>query len=445
MWNASRMIVAALVGLSMACSAGCGSKPEQGGGSDPAAKEQGDSSPTPAGQPDHAGKPLPQSAYEPDTAKHAIPPTPIAGILGGEQVTAEARLEGKTLIFRKAGAPQSEQAWQVWVELPPEAQRGEECRVVVPAERSPGLSVFVEFPTPVMLKQWELFSFQGWDAMKYLGWQGGCSMTLELGRRAQGRVAGKIFLVLGEIDAQNPAHRRSYLAGTFEADCPRQPTDPPGVDDVPLINGTVVVKNAPADCVLRTGFAAAPTDKTFPLGGTEIQLGEPVSPPRWAQASPDPPRVSSIIAGNERDVPSRYEHSKLVPGRYLVFAQLKDGPAAWKWVTVQAQTTLAVDLSIDASQVGGVEVTVPVGVLGKVQMVPAEEPGQVEIGPELFLGIAFQMNLERDLIANKALFRNLSPGRYEVRAGGRSRTVEIVAGKTLELDLDKPVSNEAKR
>jgi hypothetical protein len=53
-----------------------------------------------------------------------------------------------------------------------------------------------------------------------------------------------------------------------------------------------------------------------------------------------------------------------------------------------------------------------------------------------------QLKLEQDIVARKALFRNLGPGRYEVRdkASGQVRVVEIVAGKTVELDFDaKPV------
>ena len=34
-------------------------------------------------------------------------------------------------------------------------------------------------------------------------------------------------------------------------------------------------------------------------------------------------------------------------------------------------------------------------------------------------------------------FTNLAPGRYEVRAAKQTRTVEIVAGKTVELDFEK--------
>jgi hypothetical protein len=53
-----------------------------------------------------------------------------------------------------------------------------------------------------------------------------------------------------------------------------------------------------------------------------------------------------------------------------------------------------------------------------------------------------QLKLEKEIVARKALFKNLGPGLYEVRdkASGQVRRVEIVAGKTLELDFDaKPL------
>jgi hypothetical protein len=444
MRTASRTIAVVVLGLGLAAAGGCGSKseppngpgPDQPGGEPGTARPNGD-----------AKTPAPINAtYQTDPARHAIPTGAVSGILGGEAVTAEVKLEGHTLVLRKPTAAASKESWQVWIDLPPESQRGEEYRLVVPPDKRMAGSVLVEFPRPILLKQWELFSFRGWEPIDRFMWPEGYSLTLELGKREKGRIAGKIYLALPEVECKEPAQARSYLAGSFEVDCPRKPTDPPTAEDVPLVNGSVKLRGAPATATLRVGYGgSAPTQTTLPTGGTEIQVGGMTDADRWTQTSIDPPRVTSLIAGDGKDIPARYEHSKLTPGRYLVFAQLKDGPAAWKWVNVNERSTIAVDLTIDATQVGGVEVTVPLGVLGKVQLAPAEEPGQPAMSPESFLTISLQMNLEADLVANKALFKNLAPGRYDVRAGGRSRLVEIVAGKTAELDLDAPPPLELKK
>jgi hypothetical protein len=88
--------------------------------------------------------------------------------------------------------------------------------------------------------------------------------------------------------------------------------------------------------------------------------------------------------------------------------------------------------------VGGLEVTAPIGSLSKIQLAPADEPRHPQIDGTLFELIAMQLKLEQDIVARKALFKNLSPGRYAVRdkASGQVRVVEIVAGKTIELDFD---------
>jgi hypothetical protein len=94
-------------------------------------------------------------------------------------------------------------------------------------------------------------------------------------------------------------------------------------------------------------------------------------------------------------------------------------------------------LTINATQTGGLEIQAPLGAL-KAQLAPAEEPGHPLRNQNTFTSVVWQLGLERDVVSRKALYRNLSPGKYEVRSGGEVRIVEIVAGKTLELDFDKP-------
>ena len=133
MRTTSRTIVAVLLGFGLALLAGCGSKPEPQQPTPPEGGPGGD--PKPAPQQPVVGP----ATYETDVAKHAIPSGPVSGVLGGEKVTGEARLEGRTLLFRKpesAAGP----AWQVWIDLPPEALRGEPLELLVrrhPPPRAP--------------------------------------------------------------------------------------------------------------------------------------------------------------------------------------------------------------------------------------------------------------------------------------------------------------------
>ncbi|HSQ54971.1 MAG TPA: hypothetical protein VLM40_04425, partial [Gemmata sp.] len=282
MRNPSRLFSALIVSIALPWAGGCGSKDEPENNPHPIPEPRGE-----APSSSNSAAPPAEASYQLDPAKHVLPSAQVSGVLGGEKVTAEVRLEGQRLILRKPEAAGGAM-WQIWIDLPPEAHRGGTTRLVIGPDRMPPLKVMVEYPMEIATKEWEFFSFRGWEPKKLHAWEGGCSMTLEMGKREKGKIAGKIYLALAEIESRDPAARQSFLAGSFVADCPRLPTEPPGVDDVPLINGNIAVKQAPAGAVLRVGFAATPTPSTFALGGTDIQLGEPIDPPRSSQASTDP-------------------------------------------------------------------------------------------------------------------------------------------------------------
>lgn len=359
----------------------------------------------------------PQHEWDPN--RHVLSKRAVQGRLGGVAVTPEASIEGEYLIFRVRKDKMTERA--LWIKLRnspsqplpqgrfvygPQGAIGEGLAGVVP-------EIMLELPGQPL----------------HLYPSGQYAMTLQLEPRQKGQVRGHVHVSLA--DAQ-----QSFLAGAFTALAPRQPTEPPGVEDVPLINGTVTVRNASPGAVLMTGYAAHPSGDNFPLGAVEIELGASAEPLRWEQRDYDQPRVTSLIAGDVSKTPSRFEHSRLTPGRYIVFARLKNGPAVWQWVEVGEQTTRKVELVLDAQHTGGLEVTAPVGALGKVHLAPAD-PQRPNLEEPLLLGLALQLGLEQELVLRKALFKNLGPGTYVVRIGGEVRTVEIVAGKTVELDFDR--------
>jgi hypothetical protein len=428
------MIFAVFLGCGSAFALGCGSKPQP-------APEQ----PTAALTPDNNSNPprvdpgpVVKATYELDPAKHVIPSGPVTGQLVGVPVTAEVTVEGLNLVLRKpSDAPGAE--WRVAVELPAAPGReGSPAKMVVgPNDELPGTTawtVFAELPKPVPFPAWEVLGFRGWRQEQRLGWRGGCSITLEWGKRENSKIAGKVYLALPDVpDAHPDTPTGSFLAGTFLAECPRQAGDPPGTDDLPYVSGTVNLTQPAPGANLRVGYVGSLGMDRFSLGAATADLdgGQQVL------SNYDKPHITRLIAGDGKMSPSRYEHSKLTPGRYLVFANVRNGPIAWKWIEVKASEALKLDLTIDAGQVGGLDVAPPLEALGKVQLAPADEANQPPPSDALLQGIALQMGLEADIVARKAKFTNLAPGRYIVRAAGQSRTVEIAAGKTVELDFDK--------
>ena len=407
MRTTSRMILSAsLVLLAL----GCGSKPG------PTNQPDVPISPDPTPAPEQPAKVV----HEMDPAKHVIPARPVAGPVGGVEITPTALVVGESLVFRVTKAGTDEVEREVLVKIRPTVSDP------LPGGKriiSPGMAVGPQVPMVLV----QVSGKPDYSAAN------GYAMTLELGERRSGKLPGKIYLCLNDDD-------KTMLAGTFVASAPRLPIEPPGMEDVPFINGSVTIVNPPPKAVLMTGYAASPNGMVSQVGiaALEIDIGESADGLRWVERDDDKPRMTFLIAGDDKKAPSRFEHSKLTPGRYLTFASLKEGPAAWKWVDVGERTTEKVDLTIDASKVGRLEVTAPLGSLLKVQLAPADDPSRPQLDPILFELIAMQMKLEQDIVQRKALFKSLAPGRYEVRdkASGQVRVVEIAAGKTAELDFD---------
>ncbi|MBA4065771.1 MAG: hypothetical protein C0501_19045 [Isosphaera sp.] len=420
----SRTTFALLLGLVV----GCGSKPQpEAAGTVPLAPDP----PPPAPGPPTPPAPV---VYEMDPARQVIPDGPVRGRLAGVEIgKAEVSLEGRRLVFRGG------EEWRAVIDLPADPGRdGAPARMVLrPADEVPGppdWTVFVVFPRPVEFEGWKLFGLQGWRPEPALGWRGGCGITLEFGRREGGKLPGKVFLALPDLPGMRPGTGGNVLAGSFVADCPRQPDDPPGPDDVPYVNGAVAVRGAGPGAAVRTGYFGALGPDRFALAAApELELGSR----QTARSNYDKPHVTTLVAGTA-DAPSRFEHSRLTPGRYLVFAALRGGPVAGRWVEVKpGSTTTTADLVLDPGQAGGLEVTPPLEALGKVQLVPADDPGRPPLGDVPFEAAALQLGLEADIVARKAVFKALAPGRYEVRAAKQSRVVEVAAGKVAELDFGK--------
>jgi hypothetical protein len=369
--------------------------------------------------PDGPAPPSAKPVHELDPAKHSIPAGPVTGVVGGSEFTAEASVEGDYLVFRTPPAGNAVPERKVSLQLRTGGGSIENRKLTVRPDTPSGPDV-----PPILVEAPAL------PRPDY--YTGGYALTLELGTRKAGKLPGRIYLCF-------PDDKATFLAGTFEADCPRTPTDPPGLDDVPFVHGSVTVRNLGPRFDLRVGYLGITGPEQFVLGAGDIDIDPDAPPNRSSQFVYDKPRVTNLVAGDGKAVPTRYEHSRLAPGRYLVFVSLVGGgPVAWKWVTVTPTTTVTVDFTLDPAQTGGVEVGAPLEALGKAHLVPVNDhPGPVAVYPNAAYAIALHLRLEQDIVARKALFKNLAPGKYEVRAGGQIRLVEIVAGKTLELDFDR--------
>lgn len=352
------------------------------------------------------------AAWEMDTAKHAFPDKPAVGHLGGKPFTPSAELQGEALTFR-ATNPDGNAEREIVIKLSPELAKkaADGLKLVVKPEQASGPDVpEVENEVPDR-KPFPRVAFAG-----------GYALTLELGKKAGGKVPGKVFLALPTV---KDGDEKVFLAGTFTAEWSRPLGQPPGPDEAPFVQGGLTV---PAGVEVKVGYAAL-------VGGKLVHDALNLTFPETGAATRsdhNKPRVSLLFGMNKTS--GRYDHTHLEPGRYLVYAGPVGGPFAWKWVAVEPTTQAAADFAIDPAKVGGLEVTVPAGTPGPVAVAPADDGKSWEAN---LPAVAHALGLQADAKDNKAAFARLGPGKYEVRAADLSATVEVKPGETAKVELKK--------
>ena len=417
-------------GFVLALALGCGSKkddapPAKGAAEDP--KPAPSTSPatppatTAAAVPPIIAPPPPKpAAWELDPSKHEVPTTAAAGKLGGAAFAPTAQFMGDTLSLRvlKDANPERE----LRVTFSPEQLKSlQGLKLTVKPEDAAGANVPVIetlVPDPKPKAQVPIV----------FHYPGGYALTLELGKKADGKLPGKLFLSL-------PGDDKSFVAGTFSAEWVRLPSLPPEADEAPFVHGSVNVVNSPATNV-SVGYIGAGKSGSLHIDMIGIELAAKGVSARSDMSNP--PRVSLIASGEGAGKPGRYDHTRLEPGRYLVYARAgTDGPAVWQWVTVDPTTKAVVNLDIDGAKAGKVEVTVPADVKGKVAMVPPIDPAD-KFPTELLGPAAFGLGLYIDPVNGKATFPRVGPGKYDVFIGPLTGTVTVEAGKTATVELKPP-------
>jgi hypothetical protein len=406
------MVVAAFLGFSAIAVIGCGSKSEPNKADVSINAETSSSIAAPKVE-------EVKLVHEMDAARHVLQTGSTRAAIGGTSSPMEALIEDEYLVFRTVNNGMT----------PPE----NEFRLKLGSNADPHsfeskkLTIRPEMPSGPQVP--EILVRGAKDNLRLF--PNGYALTLELGTRQNWKLPGNIYLCL-------PDEEKTVLAGSFLAAFPRQPTEPPGPEDLPYIQGSVSVVGAPPTTLLRVGYIVDQSPGVFDMGSADLTLAELATSVGWLRNDTYKPRVTMLLPGDGKTISCRYEHSKLTTGRYLVFASLPpNGPISWKWLAVLPGEAHTIDLAIDAARTGGIEVIAPPEAVKTVEMAPADKPGFHAMDRGMFTACVFQFGLSQAIISRKAVFKNLAPGRYEVRAAGQTRTVEIVAGKTIELDFNK--------
>jgi hypothetical protein len=351
--------------------------------------------------------------HELDPAKHVVPEAPATGRLSGKSFTLDrVELEGNRLVFRQGKEFFADLSVEVMLDDKTKPREG--FKLVVRPDQ--------KWTDGVPMLHVSTGGGKGnVPDTKFVS--DGYSLTLELGKADKGKSAGKVYLCL-------PDAQKSYLAGTFTAERRRSFSEPPGEEELPYIQGSVSPPLAKGQSV-SVGYVGLPT------GGKDA-----ISDGAGGQAFGDDgggggvrsmsfaPRAASVRF--EKFTP-RFDFTNLPPGRYLVYARVKDGPSGWAWADVAAGQRVTADLKLDPAAAGTVEVKLPAGERD-ARLVPADL-GTPPPGERFLDQLAFSLDLDAEAKDGVATIIGVPAGKYQVRAGRLRAEVEVAAGKTATVDL----------
>jgi hypothetical protein len=388
--------------------------PSPGGGKK-AEQASTSSDPAPSPEPKPAKKSPVSSVdtklHELDPARHVVPATAASGHLKGMSFTPDRiELEGKRLLFRQGKEFFADASVEIMLDAKVKPSDGVKF-VVKPSQR------WTENIPRLIVSTKKDKEFAD---MKFVN--EGYAMTLELAKQEKGKSAGKIYMCL-------PDAEKSYVAGTFTAERKRGMSEPPGDYEVPFIQGKVSPPVKKGQSV-SVGYVGLPADGKSPVadGAGGQAVGDEGGFGGMRSLSFEP-RAATLQF--EKFTPV-FDFTNLPPGRYLVFARVKDGPTTWTWVDLAAGGRASADIKLDAVKMGSVEVKVPADERD-AQLVPTDltpPPG------DRFLdSLANMLDLDGEAKDGVVKIAGVPAGKYQVRAGSLRADVEVVAGKSATVEL----------
>lgn len=369
---------------------------------------------TPPGKTSVAGdQPTTTVGHEMDPAKHVIPTTAASGKLQGKNFKPDrVELEGDRLILRQGKGFFADVSIEIMLNQQKLKLEDGLKLVVRPSQKwsdgIPSLHVAVTHDKNI-------------PDTKFIN--DDYAMTLELGKPDKGTIPGKLYLCL-------PDSQRSVLAGTFTAKRKRSMSEPPGAEEVPFIQGSVSPP-LKKDQSVSVGYVGLPEGGGNPISdGAGGQIFGDDGSGGGVRSMSFEPRIATVRF--EKFTP-KFDFTNLPPGRYLVFARVKDGPSAWTWTDLPAGGKVTADVKLDAAKVGSVEVKLPADER-EARLVPTDL-GMPPPGERFLDQLAYSMYLDAEAKDGVAKIGNVPAGKYQVRAGRLRGEVEVVVGKTATVEL----------
>lgn len=257
------------------------------------------------------------------------------------------------------------------------------------------------------------------------------ALTLDLAARQAGKVKGHIHLSLD--DAQKTA-----LAGTFEAIWQRPFGGPLDADEVPHFTAKFAVP--PKTSLIDFGYIGdVPMLSDGLRCSLQFDLTKLKPGTRLGSGSGDLTGCGDIQAVYDQDSVT-FDAGRLLPGRYLIWARIPDGPLTFEWLEVTPQTTATIELNF-RGETGTVEIKTANKDAGKVTLTPTASTAN---STEFTNSRYYSLRAEASIKDGQAKLSGLPPGPYRLEvwkpqgpsswAGLSSQVITVKAGpQTIEL------------
>jgi hypothetical protein len=235
--------------------------------------------------------------------------------------------------------------------------------------------------------------------------------------------------VEGTIDLKLDDPPDTHLAGVFTAEVRKTPSDPLAAEDAPFVRGEIKFVGTHSDKRIWAGFVGVGADGKEQSNSVLMSLdanGDSTLGPTVAQELGS--QLSVLLTPEKGQF--EYRHTHLAPGDYLVHVRRGEELAAWKRLTVKAGDQLTADLTLDATAVGEVVVTLPdVESKARLRLIPADAPR-----------VALPFFVRSVTVSGEptVTVKNVPAGKYRAVRGESEADVEVVAGKSAAVTLVRP-------
>jgi hypothetical protein len=355
----------------------------------------------------------PKPVWTLDAAKMKIPEAKASGTIHGVDFTVEkAELENGVLTLRQGKDFFPDLALDIFLFLKDgENIDGKNYKITTKSG----------FDSPHVHMKWKTKDQQIPEAETYTK---DYAMLLQFGKGKDGVVPGKIYVCL-------PDKSKSCVAGTFVIG------DAGGEGAGGDISGKIVFRGSPKGIWLDVGCLGKGPNGQFECPGVGFKLGEGTSS---ATCTTWKPRNTTLAWKDKAS--GTHRHTARPPGQYLVFLRGRpdgadltadsEGFYDWKWVELKdADSKVTVDLTIDLTKLGNVEVSVPGAADDSmVSYYPLDTNGKLPL-PDVHSSLQAFAKVR----GGKAMIHLLREGKYQMACNGAKADVEVKAGMTVKTEL----------